>query len=84
MVRTVTGAASTAIYRRALREDGWRVLRTTVGRREVFAQAFGQPVIRAEAGPYGDVVTELLTDPADVPGLHSADRIQADRVEVPR
>jgi len=59
MVRAVTGAVSTGFYRRALSEDGWRVLRTTVGRRESFAQAFGQPIVRAEAGPYGDVVQEL-------------------------
>src|SRR5687768_3309750 len=39
MVRAVTSAVSTAFYRRALTEDGWRVLRTTVSRRESFAQA---------------------------------------------
>jgi chromosome partitioning protein len=69
MVRAVTGAVSTAFYRRALSEDGWRVLRTTVGRRESFAQAFGQPIIRAEAGPYGDVVAELT----DIPDSRQAD-----------
>ena len=69
MVRAVTGAVSSAFYRRALTEDGWRVLRTTVGRRESFAQAFGQPIIRAEAGSYGDVVAELT----DMPDSRQAD-----------
>lgn len=69
MVRAVTGAVSSALYRRALTEDGWRVLRTTVGRRESFAQAFGQPIIHAEAGSYGDVVAELI----DIPDSRQAD-----------
>jgi hypothetical protein len=69
MVRAVTGAVSSAFYRRALTEDGWRVLRTTVGRRESCAQAFGQPIIRAEAGSYGDVVAELT----DIPDSRQAD-----------
>jgi chromosome partitioning protein len=60
LVRTVAGAASTGVYRDMLTEDGWTVLRGSVPRREVFAQAFGGPVERASATGYGDALDELV------------------------
>lgn len=60
LVRTVAGAASTGAYRELLTEDGWTVLRPTVGRLERYAQAFGGPIERALATGYGDAVAELL------------------------
>jgi hypothetical protein len=48
-----------------LTEDGWMVLRGSIPRREVFAQAFGSVVERASATGYGDALDELLV--AEVP-----------------
>lgn len=59
LTRTVAGAASTEVYRGALREDGWLVLRATVARLERYAQSFGAPIERAGATAYGDAVAEL-------------------------
>jgi chromosome partitioning protein len=60
LTRTVPSAASTEAYRAAITEDGLRVLKPTVGRRERFAQAYGDPIERASATAYGDAVAELL------------------------
>lgn len=68
LVRTVAGAASTGVYRDILTEDGWRVLRATVGRREVFAQAFAGPIVRAVNTSYGDAAAELVPSPTPVEG----------------
>lgn len=57
--RTVANAVSTTEYRDLLTEDGWRVLRAQVARRELFAQALGGPVERAMATAYGDALVEL-------------------------
>jgi hypothetical protein len=48
-----------------LTEDGWMVLRGSIPRREVLAQAFGGVVERASATGYGDALDELLV--AEVP-----------------
>lgn len=66
LTRTVAGAASTAVYRDAIREDGWHVLAGSVGRLEHFSQAYGGPIQRASATAYGDAVPELLELPAVV------------------
>lgn len=63
-VRTVAGAASTALYRDMLTADGWHVLRASVRRREAFAQAYGEPITRAGTTDYGTVLAELLGDPS--------------------
>jgi hypothetical protein len=60
LTRTVPGAASTGAYRAQVEADGFHVLRVTVGRRELFGQSYGSPVVRASAGPYGDAAAELL------------------------
>ena len=67
LTRTVSGAASTQVYRELITEDGGRVLRGSVGRLERFSQAYGQPITRASATAYGDAVYELLTG-SEVPG----------------
>lgn len=59
LTRTVPSAASTGVYRDLIAEDV-PVLRVTIGNRQQFAQAYGQPITRASATGYGDVVTELL------------------------
>lgn len=58
--RTVSGAASTAVWREHLQTQGHWVLRTQVARLERFAQAFGGPVDRASATAFGDAADELL------------------------
>lgn len=60
LVKTITGAASPAVYREAIAADGWTVLQPVVARREAFAMADGDPVVRAEATAYGDVVAALV------------------------
>lgn len=60
LTRTVSGAASTEVWRRQVREDGWVVLNPTVGRLERFSQAYGDPINNAANTAYGFAVTELL------------------------
>lgn len=60
LVRTVAGAASTAVYRQVMTRDGWPVLRGHVARLERFAMAFGEPIELATHTGYGDAVAELL------------------------
>lgn len=60
LVRTVAGAASTEVYRRAISDDGWPVLRPSVPRLERYAQVIGEPVVGASATPYAWSVAELL------------------------
>jgi chromosome partitioning protein len=60
LTRTVAGAASTGVYRELLQEAGDRVLSVNVGRLERFAQAYGDPIVKASTTAYGDAVTELL------------------------
>lgn len=59
LTRAVTGASSTQVYRDVMTGDGWRVLRPVVARLERFAQAVGEPVVRAAQTGYGDAVIEL-------------------------
>lgn len=58
--RVVTQAASGADTREILTDDGWHVLRTTIPRREAFAQSFGGPVT-ARASAYALLSEELRT-----------------------
>ncbi|MEU7817043.1 ParA family protein [Pseudonocardia sp. NPDC049154] len=60
LTRTIPNAVATTEYRELLTEEGWHVLRSTVARREVYAQAFGGPIERATATAYGDALEELL------------------------
>lgn len=64
LTRTVPHAASTGAYRETITEDGVPVFRTTVGNLQRFAQAYGDPIIRAAATAYGDALTELRTQGA--------------------
>lgn len=57
--RTVAHANSTGVYREQLTADGYRVLPGEVRRGERFAQAFGDPVVRASASAYGDALDAL-------------------------
>ncbi len=59
LTRTVANAASTAIWRDRLTEDGRLVLRANVGRLEQFSQADGDNITNASATAYGDAVSEL-------------------------
>jgi chromosome partitioning protein len=58
--RCAPRAASTTVYRELVSADGWTVLAAQVGRREVFAQAYGDPIMHAGKTPYGDAAAELL------------------------
>lgn len=60
LVRTISGASSTQVYREQMTTDGWPVLRATVPRREGYTQSFGEPITSAAATGYGDAVAELL------------------------
>jgi chromosome partitioning protein len=59
LTRTVAGAASTAVWRASLREDGWSVLHTAVPRLEALSQSYGD-LIPPGLGPYKVVADELL------------------------
>ena len=60
LTRTIPNASSTDVFREMIAEAGDHVLRSTVGRREQFAQAFGLPIDNAANTAYGDAVEELL------------------------
>ena len=62
LTRTVPNAVSTPTWRQALSFAGDRVLKTQVGRLERFSQAYGDPIERASATAYGDVVAELWNE----------------------
>jgi hypothetical protein len=62
LTRTVPNAASTTAYRDAMTEAGLWVLKTQVGRREVYAQSFGDNIQAAAGGPYGDAAAELIRE----------------------
>ncbi|MEV6133157.1 plasmid partition protein [Streptomyces violaceusniger] len=57
--RTVTGAASTGIYRGMMEDEGWNVLTTVIPRTELFGQSVSYPIFDARKGPFGALVTEL-------------------------
>lgn len=67
LTRTVAGAASTAVHRELIEADGWHVLAGSVGRLEMFSQAYGDPIQRASATAYGDAISELLKLGTGVP-----------------
>lgn len=58
--RTVSNAASTGAYRAQIVDSGFHVLKAEVGRRERYAQAYGDPIVNATNSEYGDAVGELL------------------------
>jgi chromosome partitioning protein len=58
--RCAPRAASTGVYRSLITDDGITVLDAQINRREVFAQAYGDPIRNALATPYGEAATELL------------------------
>lgn len=60
LTRTVASAASPGVWRQALVDDGWAVMRTGVPRLEVLAQAYGDPI--RLGGPYAAVAAELLDE----------------------
>jgi chromosome partitioning protein len=60
LTRTVSGAASTGVWRRQIVADGWHVLAPTVGRLERYSQAYGDRIINAANTAYGFAATELL------------------------
>lgn len=60
LTRCAPRAASTLAYRNLITEDGVTVLDAQIGRREKFAQAYGDPIVNATATAYGDAVAELL------------------------
>jgi chromosome partitioning protein len=62
LTRTVAGASSTTVWRTHLEKAGHRVLRSHVARREMFAQAYGGPIERADATAYGDAARKLLNE----------------------
>jgi chromosome partitioning protein len=63
LVRALTSAASRAACREVITADGWTALSPVISRREVYAQAFGEPIIRADVSPYGDVLSEMIGIP---------------------
>ena len=60
LTRCAPRAASTAVYRGLIADDGVTVLKAQIGRREQFAQAYGDPISNASSTAYGDAVAELL------------------------
>jgi chromosome partitioning protein len=60
LTRTVSGAASTTVYRELIAELGIPVTKVNVKRLEAFAQAYGDPITNATATAYSDVVTDLM------------------------
>lgn len=58
LTRTVAQAASPAVWRAALDQDGWRVLTAEVRRLEAIAQAAGDPILNV--GPYASVALEVI------------------------
>lgn len=64
LTRTVSNAASTKAYREIITGEGTRVFRSSVGRRERFAQAYGDQIRGALETAYGDALDELLTEGA--------------------
>lgn len=58
--RCAPRAASTGVYRQLVTDDGLVVLEAQIPRREIYAQAYGDPIKKALATPYGDAAAELL------------------------
>jgi chromosome partitioning protein len=56
--RTVARAASTKVYRELIEDEGHRVMKQTVPRLELYAQAFGEPVPEDDPA-FGAVAAEL-------------------------
>jgi chromosome partitioning protein len=60
LTRVKPRAASTKAYREQITADGVTVLDAQVGSLERFAQAWGDPIVKASDTAYGDAATELL------------------------
>lgn len=51
---------STQVWRNQLTEDGYHVLKTQIGFREIFSQSGLSPIKKALKTPYGDAALELM------------------------
>jgi chromosome partitioning protein len=80
LTRTPTNprAVATRVYRELITEDGFTVLDATVKWLQRFGQAYGSPIVRAAATPYGAVVDELLALPTPSSAGAGAQDIQED------
>lgn len=58
--RTIPNAASTAVWRGALKEQGWHVAEAEVRRLEAVAQAAGGPVSAAAGAAFEGITAELM------------------------
>lgn len=82
LTRTPTSprAVATRVYRELITEDdGFTVLDAHVKNLGRFLQAYGAPIIRADASPYGAVVDELLALPTPNGADGGAQDVQEDR-----
>lgn len=59
LTRTVASSAAPATYRTLLQRAGWRVIPSSVAHWQRYAQAWGQPIVGADATAYGDTVRSL-------------------------
>jgi len=80
LTRTPTSprAVATRVYRELIEEDGFTVLDATVKWLQRFGQAYGSPIVRADASPYGAVVDELLALPTPNGAGAGAQDVQED------
>lgn len=60
LTRVKVRAASTAVYRERVTEDGVTVLDAQIGGLERYAQAWGEPIVKATDTAYGAAAMELL------------------------
>lgn len=60
LTRVKPRAASTGVYRQLIESEGVHVLKSQVGSLEKFAQAWGDPIVKAMETSYGDAAMELL------------------------
>lgn len=71
-------AVATGVYRGLIAEDGFTVLEAHVKNLGRFLQAYGAPIVRAAASPYGAVVDELLALPTPISAPGGAQDVQED------
>jgi len=60
LTRVVPNTNSAAVWRAAIKEDGWWCLDAEVRRREIFSQAYGEVVTSASETSYGEAMIEIL------------------------
>lgn len=71
-------AVATRVYRELITEDGFTVLDTSVKWLTRFHQAYGAPIVRAAASPYGTAVDELLALPTPTNAPNDTQDVQED------